>query len=167
MLGKIKKNWAKYLALGIVAIFLLLGAYLAIKPGWKEYKGDGFTIRYPPSWDLEEVVKEPVDLTGHFFEGWEVLLNISHTSILHEPNNHNEVFYVSDSLVRLFRIPKEKFSPKAAAKLTFGTGYSISSKNFVYHISSETAVARGVFYSLYYGLLGQIVVGSFQVVNGQ
>lgn len=98
----------------LTALYLLLSFYVVVKPGWKEYKGDGFSLKYPQRWiiQISEKPRFPYE------DGREYLLEISDKSALPESNRNQPSFsYPGNSLVFILRFPKETVGPNATEKL--------------------------------------------------
>ena len=74
---KIESKVGRIVVSILTALYLLLGFYVVVKPGWKEYKGDGFSIKYPASWFVEETAKERPEGALSNPYGQEYLLLIS------------------------------------------------------------------------------------------
>lgn len=45
------------LVLMVLGFFFLLTAWAVTKPGWRKIEGEGYTLKYPPSWHAETLNK--------------------------------------------------------------------------------------------------------------
>ncbi len=121
----------KKLAILVSVLFLVVGILIAIKPGWKEYKGDGFSIKYPAAWKVEVLEERPT------FHGEETLLFGGDKAFLHGENIRMTVSRTSKNIVGPLTKSNSVVSSRKAYVTKAESDIQIYKKEIRYEIETD------------------------------